>query len=106
MNFRFSFFTNVMLDSGDIRDGNDVTQSFLFENVNDMIAGADEQMIGAFHSQCFAFGCVDCERLKWLSLLQLTNFIRDHQSRVIFSHITDKIDIASALRHFNASTNQ
>lgn len=92
MNFRFSFFTNVVLDSGDIRHGKNVTDRFFFENVNDMIARADEQMVRFFYPQCFAVGCVDCERLERLSLLQLPNFVRDHQSRVIFSTVTDKID--------------
>src|SRR5438552_17334294 len=79
-----------MFDPGNIWDGNHLSQSFLFENVNDVIARADEQMIRTFHSQCFAVGCVDRERLKWLSLLQLADFICNHQSRLIFSAVTDK----------------
>ena len=97
MNFSISFFANVMFDPGNIWDGNHLSQSFLFENVNDMIARADEQMIRPFHSQCFAVGCVDRERLKWLSLLQLADFICNHQSRLIFSAVTDKIDNGDAI---------
>jgi len=70
---------NAMLDSGDVRHRNYLSEGFVFENIDDMIARADKQVVRMLHAQCFSIRCVDGVRLKWSRLLQLSNFVRDHE---------------------------
>jgi hypothetical protein len=82
----------MMFDPCDVRDGNYVSQGFVFENIDNMIARTDEQVIRTLHAQCFSIRCVDSVRLEWSSLLQLSNFVRDHELKLAFSSMGDKVD--------------
>jgi len=98
-----------MFDPRDIRDGNYLSQGFVFENIDNMITRTDEHVIRMFHPQRFSIRCIDCVRLEWSSLLQLSNFVRDHEVKLTSSSVADKIDkgctepVASCLKVCNAS---
>jgi len=81
-----------MFDPRDVRNGNYVSQGFVFENIDNMITRTDEHVIRMFHPQCFSIRCIDSVRFEWSSLLQLSNFVRDHESKLASSSITDKVD--------------
>ena len=94
-----------MLDSRDIWDGNDVSQRFAFENINDMITGANKQVIRVFHPQSFSIRGVDGVRFERSRLLQLSNFVRDHEFKLASSCVDDKtpLNVVTTYR-FNALT--
>lgn len=81
-----------MLDSCDVRDSNYLSQGFVFENIDDMVTRADKQVVGMLHAQGFSIRCVDGVRLERSSLLQLSNFVRDHRLKVATSSMADKIN--------------
>ena len=90
---------NTVLDSCDIWNSDYIPQSFVFENIDQMITGADEQIVRVLHAQCFSIRCVDSVRLEWASLLQLSNFVCDHDSKLASSSMADKM----SLQHSNLS---
>jgi hypothetical protein len=55
-----------------------------------MIARTDEQVIRMLHAQCFSIRCVDSVRVEWSSLLQLSNFVRDHELKLASSSTVDE----------------
>ncbi len=67
-----------MLDARNIRNSNYLSQGFVFENIDDMIPRANKQVVRMLHTQCFSIRCVDGVSLEWSSLLQLSDFVRDH----------------------------
>ena len=96
---------NTMLDSGDVWDRNDVSRRLVLENINDMITGTDKQVIRVFHPQSFSIRGVDGVRFEWSSLLQLSNFVRDHEFKLASSCVGDKtpLNVVTTYR-FNALT--
>jgi len=71
-------FRDSMLDARNIRNSNYLSQGFVFENIDDMIPRANKQVVRMLHTQCFSIRCVDGVSLEWSSLLQLSDFVRDH----------------------------
>jgi hypothetical protein len=81
-----------MLDSGDVWNSNDFSQGFVLENVNNMVAWTNEQIIRMLHPQRLSVRGMDGVRRKRTSLLQLSNFVRDHLVILNCAVSADKID--------------
>jgi hypothetical protein len=81
-----------MLDLRDISNSHNFPNGRIAEYIHNIVAGTDKQIVWVFNAQRFAVGCMNRVWLERMCLLQFPNFLRDHQSTLACSQMTDKID--------------
>ena len=92
MNLILGRFGHAMLDSRDISNSHNFPNGRIAEYIHNIVARADKQIVWVFNAQRFPVGCMDRVWLERMCLLQFPNFLRDHESKLASSSITDKVD--------------